>query len=258
MLTSSTRRKTKSSPTKPTKPTKKRSAEKPVFYRGIRLFLHKYGRHWPIVVVLLGTGILCRIFIEPGHDWGDDFALYINQARGIAEGNVGEVVANNRYSINNSGWNSFSPLVYPWGFPLMLAPVIALWGVDYAKLKLVTVFSFLGFLACMYRLIETRRALARDAYLRLVRHVDHVRRLDEPSSLRVPVRVRLRACPRVDGPRPKTRPDRRRQTRRPRHPRSPRRVVVQHATRRPGARREPCRDARCAPRPAHLALVHEG
>ena len=110
----------------------------------------------PIVIVLVFVAYFCKAFYQPGHDWGDDFALYIHQAKALVNGNVGEVIANNRYAIDNSGWSSFSPIAYPWGFPILIAPVIAIWGVNYAKLKLVVILTFLGYLFCLYRLLLHR------------------------------------------------------------------------------------------------------
>jgi len=139
----------------PAAPASARSAWAPVghFFTRHRRALYEW---LPIIVLLAVAAWLCKVFYQPGHDWGDDFALYIHQAKALVNGNVGEVVANNRYAIDNSGWSSFSPLVYPWGFPLMLAPVVMIWGVNYGKLKLVVIASFLGFLFCFYRLVARR------------------------------------------------------------------------------------------------------
>jgi hypothetical protein len=110
----------------------------------------------PIVVLLAAVAYFCKVFYQPGHDWGDDFALYIHQAMGLVHGNAGEVAALNRYTVDNSGWNSFSPLVYPWGFPILIAPIVAIWGANYAKLKLFVICTFLGYLFCLYRLVLRR------------------------------------------------------------------------------------------------------
>ena len=110
----------------------------------------------PIVVLLILVAYFCKVFYQPGHDWGDDFALYIHQAKGLVTGNAGEVAAMNRYTVDESGWNSFSPLIYPWGFPILIAPIVSVWGVNYAKLKFFIVCTFLGFLFCLYRLVLRR------------------------------------------------------------------------------------------------------
>lgn len=125
----------------------------PVRRRSRRRLLVEY---LPIVALLLVVAWFCKVFYQPGHDWGDDFALYIHQAKGLVNGNVGEVIAQNRYAVDNSGWSSFSPVVYPWGFPLLIAPIVALWGVNYAKLKVFVIATFLGYLFCLYRLVLRR------------------------------------------------------------------------------------------------------
>ena len=85
-----------------------------------------------------------RKFQMPGHNPGDDFALYVNQAKSLVQGNVGETLASNHFAVDNSSWHSFSPYSYPWGFPLLLAPMMLIkgtvnpvTGVDYDSLKLV-------------------------------------------------------------------------------------------------------------------------
>lgn len=95
---------------------------------------------------LIGLAMIAfwTAFHLPGHSPGDDYALYINQARSLIHGDVGETLGNNRYTVENSAWHTFSPYAYPWGLPLLLAPVLAVFGsvdlesgIDYAPLKFV-------------------------------------------------------------------------------------------------------------------------
>lgn len=97
----------------------------------------------------------CRTLQEQGHDWGDDFSLYVHQAKSIVEGNPGEVIADTRFSVIQSGW-PFSPNGYPWGWPLVLAPGILLWGVNYYKLKLIVTAMFLLALFLFFRFTARR------------------------------------------------------------------------------------------------------
>jgi hypothetical protein len=113
-------------------------------------------RHLPITLLLVGLAVLYRILQERGHNWGDDFALYINQARGLVRGDVGRVVADTRYALDHSGVSTFSPNVYPWGFPLMLAPLYLLGGRDYQLFKLLEIASLCGFLLCFHLLLVRR------------------------------------------------------------------------------------------------------
>lgn len=111
-----------------------------------------------LVFVLVGAllFVLARSLQEPGHGWGDDFALYINQARGLSDGTASTVVADTRFAIDNSAYSSFSPTVYPWGFPALLSPVLATGGIDYDALKLVPTLSFVGGVLVLYLLLESR------------------------------------------------------------------------------------------------------
>jgi hypothetical protein len=90
-----------------------------------------------------------------GHTQGDDFALYLRQARSIFDGDIADVVADNRFSVLYST-GRFSPYAYPWGWPLLLAPFIHLWGLDYDRLKLVEVAAFCAWLMLVHGIIRRR------------------------------------------------------------------------------------------------------
>jgi hypothetical protein len=107
-----------------------------------------------ITVVVLGW--LARRTHLPGHDWGDDFALYIRQAEGIVDGFALQVEADNRFALAASGWSTFSPPIYPWGWPLLMTPVIAVFGVDYEALKLLVVVMWCIALASWFALVRAR------------------------------------------------------------------------------------------------------
>lgn len=90
-----------------------------------------------------------------GHALGDDFALYLRQAQSVFDGNMSEVVADNRFSVVNSG-GLFSPTAYPWGFPLILSPFVQVWELDYAWLKLVEVAVFCAFCVLFHGIVKRR------------------------------------------------------------------------------------------------------
>lgn len=87
------------------------------------------------------------INIRYDHDWGDDFAMYIIEAKKIATGqsllDLGYL-----YDRVNAGGG---PPAYPVGFPLMLAPVYRFFGISfrhfhYLMSALAAAFSLLTFL----------------------------------------------------------------------------------------------------------------
>lgn len=62
--------------------------------------------------------------IRDSHDWGDDFAQYILQAKNLAEG---KLQTEDAY-IFNPDYPFYAPPIYPVGYPLLLAPVYGLFG----------------------------------------------------------------------------------------------------------------------------------
>ena len=97
-----------------------------------------------------------------GLTWGDDYTLYLRQARSLIDGNIGQVIADNRFNVDNAAKPSFSPYVYPWGWPLLLAPFTRLWGDDYENLKLLGVACWCAFLVLFEQILRPRlgRAVA--------------------------------------------------------------------------------------------------
>jgi hypothetical protein len=90
-----------------------------------------------------------------GHTQGDDFALYLRQARSLFEGDAGKVISDNRFAVLNSD-SSFSPIGYPWGWPLLLAPFVHLWGLDYDRLKILEVAIFCLWLVMLHGIVRRR------------------------------------------------------------------------------------------------------
>lgn len=111
-------------------------------------------------VAVLG-GLICVAAIlafnlrRAGHSEGDDFALYLRQARSLFDGDTGAVVADNRFSVLYSD-PAFSPIAYPWGWPLLLAPFVHLWDVDYDRLKLVEIAAFCTWLVLFHGIVRRR------------------------------------------------------------------------------------------------------
>ena len=103
-----------------------------------------------ILSIVIGSSYLTR-----GHEWGDDFASYIMQAKSILNGDMQEFVEHNSITIEQSS-SQVGPVAYPWGYPLILTPVYAIKGLNPLALKLPGLFFFAGFLICLYLLMRTR------------------------------------------------------------------------------------------------------
>jgi len=103
-----------------------------------------------ILAIILGSSMLTR-----GHDWGDDFAWYILQAKSVVEGSIDEFVETSVFT-NTESTTYVGPTAYPWGYPLLLTPVYAIKGIHPLFLKLPAIFLYAGFLICMYLLAKVR------------------------------------------------------------------------------------------------------
>lgn len=109
----------------------------------------KLARHVLPAVLISITALLLWSGLTNGHDWGDDFSAYVMQAKSIVEGRTFEFVEENRFTIEQSS-DLIGPVAYPWGFPLLLAPLYALFGLNMVALKSVGVVCFLLFLCLLW------------------------------------------------------------------------------------------------------------
>ncbi len=112
---------------------------------------------WTIALTLVvAVGAVCAVLLHRnGHNQGDDFALYLRQARSIFDGDPAQVVSDNRFAVLNSG-GAFSPIAYPWVFPLLLSPFVKWWGLDYDRLKLVEVACFCAWIVLVHGIVRRR------------------------------------------------------------------------------------------------------
>ncbi|MCG2784006.1 MAG: hypothetical protein L6461_02760 [Anaerolineae bacterium] len=117
-----------------------------------------------IALIMLIAGIMSISLFSTGQFWWDDFASYILQARAILDGRMAEFVAENGRAIAQSTY-PVGPAAYPWGFPLMLAPIYALAGLSITAFKLVNTVAFVAFLAVFYAYARQRFNLPLSAAL---------------------------------------------------------------------------------------------
>src|SRR5215510_12316687 len=103
-----------------------------------------------LISLVLGSSTLTR-----GHEWGDDFASYIMQGQSILNGVTNQFIKQNTFTILKSSFQ-IGPIAYPWGYPLILTPVLILKGVHPLALKIPGLLFFAGFLICLYFLTKDR------------------------------------------------------------------------------------------------------
>jgi hypothetical protein len=102
-----------------------------------------------VLVVLVIAGTFHFVTIRAGHDWGDDFSMYILHARNLVEGRA---YLDTGYIFNPR--NPIGPTGYPPVFPALLAPVYALWGLDLVAMRGLIVLCFLAALVVLCVLVR--------------------------------------------------------------------------------------------------------
>ncbi|HET9548446.1 MAG TPA: glycosyltransferase family 39 protein [Desertimonas sp.] len=108
-----------------------------------------------LTLLVLGAAYVAINLQRRGHTTGDDWALYVRMAKSLFEGNIADVISDNRFLFDHS--TAVTPPIYPWGWPLLLSPFVRVWGIDFDRLKLVEVAVFCAWLV-LYHGIVRRRA----------------------------------------------------------------------------------------------------
>ncbi len=117
-----------------------------------------------LALIVLASGILSASLLTRGHLWWDDFASYIMQAQSILRGDMADFVRHNAISIQQSSF-PVGPVAYPWGFPLILVPFYAVFGLNILGLKLINILFYGLFLTLFYFTARNRLSAAASAVL---------------------------------------------------------------------------------------------
>lgn len=106
-----------------------------------------------LITILLISTFLSFCNIQKGHFWGGDFAMYLEQANALVEGNMDELISKNQITIDRSD-TVIGPYMYPMGYPILLAPILSLVGNNFVILKLYNLLFFLGSILLFYFLLK--------------------------------------------------------------------------------------------------------
>jgi hypothetical protein len=108
-----------------------------------------------LALILLVSALLSVSMLTRGHLWWDDFASYIMQAQSLLNGTPADFVAHNTFTIEQSSYPP-GPIAYPWGYPILLTPVLGLVGMKLLALKALNVIFFVLYLIVFHQLAKTR------------------------------------------------------------------------------------------------------
>ncbi len=104
-----------------------------------------------VAAIILGTGVLHLATIRDGHSWGGDFSFYIHHAKNIAEG----VDYTDTGFVYNPYYRHLSPDSFPPVFPLMLAPIYKMRGLDLNAMKVEIILTFLAALVILFLVFKS-------------------------------------------------------------------------------------------------------
>jgi hypothetical protein len=95
----------------------------------------------PVVLALIiaAVGAFQIATIRQGHGWGDDFAMYIQQAKNLVSGTPSTGTG----YIYNPHYPELGPPAYPPLYPVILAPVYRYFGLSFVAMKVEIVLCFL-------------------------------------------------------------------------------------------------------------------
>jgi hypothetical protein len=98
-----------------------------------------------VVLLVLLIGVFYLSTLRAGQSWDDDFAMYIHHAKNIA---TGTSYGRTGY-IYDTQAAAYGPRTYPPVFPLLLAGVYKVFGLNLTAMKVEIVFLFLAALLAM-------------------------------------------------------------------------------------------------------------
>ena len=110
-----------------------------------------FGRYDYALALILSliALILCVGQVDDGHNWGGDFSGYIAQAIALANGTTEQYIADNTLMMSKCDW-LYGPYAYPWGFPMLLAPIYKIFGFNIYAFKSVGIICYTLFVGIFY------------------------------------------------------------------------------------------------------------
>lgn len=102
------------------------------------------------LVIISFLGFLC---MDNGHNWADDFAMYLSQCQALQNGSMKSLFEANRLSMDNS-YGNVGPYLYPNGFPILLVPVYVLFGVNFWAFKIYCWLFFIAGLIVLFFILK--------------------------------------------------------------------------------------------------------
>lgn len=104
--------------------------------------LEKYAYKYIVLVTIVISTSATLLILRSGYALSGDYALYIAQAKHILSGTQEQIYNDMTEMLRMSTYKYYSPILYPWGFPLLLSPLVALFGINYTVFKILVIVCF--------------------------------------------------------------------------------------------------------------------
>lgn len=117
----------------------------------------KYAVAAAVLVVLCAVAAIATHTLNVS--FGDDYALYVRQARSLLDGDVSRVVNDNAFLVSAKGAETpdFTPTVYPWVTSILMVPFVRLFGhTAFDNLRLGEVLFLCVWVVAFLRLLRSR------------------------------------------------------------------------------------------------------
>ena len=105
------------------------------------------------VIALILAGItlgICALKTSDNFRMFDDFAAYISQGIALTQGKVAQYIADSTLMTSKQDLLYMTPSSYPWGFPLLLAPIYKIFGFNLVAFKSVGIICYALFVGIFY------------------------------------------------------------------------------------------------------------
>ncbi|MGA8180225.1 MAG: phospholipid carrier-dependent glycosyltransferase, partial [Desulfobacterales bacterium] len=110
--------------------------------------------HIILFAIILSVFLINTISFREGHNWGGDFPQYIAQAKSLNDGTMDKLLENSTFRYEKSDSVLLSPKLYPWGFPILLAPIYHVFGFNIFAMKFFVNLFFLFSIATVYLILK--------------------------------------------------------------------------------------------------------
>lgn len=115
--------------------------------------LSRTQENYLLIGIMLLTAVFMGLCIQDGHDWGDDFALYIEQTKALTSGSIFSLYATNKFAMQHSA-SLVGPYLYPNGFPLLLSPIYYCFGLHFIAMKVFCSLFFIAAIPVVFKLLK--------------------------------------------------------------------------------------------------------